>query len=111
MQGCNPPDDIFLIALAFKLLGVKYIFDHHDASPELYVSKYGKKGLLHKALVVFERLTYRLSDVVMATNESYRDLAVSRGGLASEDVFIEIGRASCRERGVSSEGGGGVQKK
>ncbi len=88
MQGCNPPDDIFLIALAFKLLGVKYIFDHHDASPELYVSKYGKKGLLHKALVVFERLTYRFSDVVMATNESYRDLAVSRGGVASEDVFI-----------------------
>ncbi len=45
IQGCNPPDDIFLIALPFKLFGVKYIFDHHDANPELYFSKYGKQGL------------------------------------------------------------------
>jgi glycosyltransferase involved in cell wall biosynthesis len=88
IQGCNPPDDIFLIALPFKLLGIKYIFDQHDANPELYVSKYEKKGLMHKVLVVLERLTYRFSDVVMATNGSYRDLALSRGGLASQDVFI-----------------------
>ena len=44
IQGCNPPDNIFLVALPFKMLGVKYIFDHHDANPELYVSKYGKAG-------------------------------------------------------------------
>ena len=42
IQGCNPPDNIFLIALPFKLLGIKYIFDHHDANPELYLSKYGR---------------------------------------------------------------------
>src|SRR5882762_476917 len=88
IQGCNPPDDIFLIALPFKLLGVKYIFDHHDVNPELYVSKYDKKGPLYKALVAVERLCYRFSDVVMATNASYRDLALSRGGMAPEDVFI-----------------------
>ncbi|HKV37987.1 MAG TPA: glycosyltransferase, partial [Blastocatellia bacterium] len=41
IQGCNPPDDIFLVALPFKLFGVKYIFDHHDVNPELYLSKYG----------------------------------------------------------------------
>ena len=46
LQGCNPPDDIFLVALPFKLFGVKYIFDHHDANPELYLSKYEKLGLL-----------------------------------------------------------------
>lgn len=88
IQGCNPPDDIFLIALPFKLFGIKYIFDHHDANPELYLSKYGKQGLLHKTQVWLERLTYRFSDVVMATNQSYRDLAVSRGGLDPRDVFI-----------------------
>ncbi len=43
IQGCNPPDDIFLVALPFKLFGVKYIFDHHDANPELYLSKYDRK--------------------------------------------------------------------
>jgi glycosyltransferase involved in cell wall biosynthesis len=88
IQGCNPPDDIFLIALPFKLLGVKYIFDHHDTNPELYVSKYGKRGALYKILVGLEKLTYRFSDVVIATNVSYKELAVNRGGMASENVFV-----------------------
>ncbi len=88
IQGCNPPDTIFLVALPFKLLGVKYIFDHHDVNPELYVSKYGKQGFLYKLLVWFEKLTFRFSDVVMSTNRSYGDLAVARGGLDPTDVFI-----------------------
>jgi glycosyltransferase involved in cell wall biosynthesis len=88
IQGCNPPDNIFLVALPFKLFGVKYIFDHHDANPELYYSKYERKDFFYRAQVWLERLTYRFSDVVMATNESYRDLAVSRGGLDREDVFV-----------------------
>jgi glycosyltransferase involved in cell wall biosynthesis len=88
IQGCNPPDDLFLIALPFKLLGIRYIFDHHDANPELYLAKFGKKGMLYRAQVWLEKLTYRFSDVVMATNASYRDLAIARGGLAPENVFI-----------------------
>jgi glycosyltransferase involved in cell wall biosynthesis len=88
MQGCNPPDDIFLVALPFKLFGVKYIFDHHDANPELYLSKYEGKGVLYRTQVLLEKLTYRFSDVVMATNGSYKNLAVTRGGLAPEDVFV-----------------------
>ena len=88
IQGCNPPDDIFLIALPLKLLGIKYIFDHHDANPELYLSKYGKRDIFYKIQVWLENLTYRFSDVVMATNRSYRDLAITRGGLDPEDVFI-----------------------
>src|SRR5580704_1326532 len=88
IQGCNPPDDIFLIALPFKLFGVKYIFDHHDAIPELFLSKYGTQGILYKTQVLLEKLTYRFSDVVMATNASYKRLAMTRGEFASEDVFI-----------------------
>jgi glycosyltransferase involved in cell wall biosynthesis len=88
IQGCNPPDTIFLVALPFKVLGVKYIFDHHDASPELYISKYGRKGILYKILNWLERMTYRFSDVVIATNSSYRDLAITRGRIDPKDVFI-----------------------
>jgi glycosyltransferase involved in cell wall biosynthesis len=88
LQGCNPPDDIFLVALPYKLFGVKYIFDHHDASPELYLSKYEKQGAFYKIQVLLEKLTYRVADVVMATNCSYKDLAITRGGLAPEDVFV-----------------------
>jgi len=77
-----------LIALPFKLLGIKYIFDHHDVSPELYLSKYGRKDVLYRVQVWLERLTYHCSDVVVVTNSSYRDRAVTRGGLDPKDVFI-----------------------
>ena len=88
IQGCNPPDDIFLIALPFKLLGVKYIFDHHDAIPELYLSKYERLDAFYKIQVWLEKLTYRFADVVMATNNSYKELATSRGGVRPENVFV-----------------------
>jgi glycosyltransferase involved in cell wall biosynthesis len=88
IQGCNPPDTIFLVALPFKLLGVKYIFDHHDANPELYVSKYGKRGTLYRVLVALEKLTYWVSDVVIVTNLSYKELAVNRGGVPPQNVFV-----------------------
>ena len=88
IQGCNPPDDIFLIALPFKLLGVRYVFDHHDVSPELYLAKGGRKDVLYRVQVWLENLTYRFSDVVMVTNGSYRDRAVTRGSVDYKDVFI-----------------------
>ena len=88
IQGCNPPDTIFSVALPFKALGVKYIFDHHDTTPELYLSKYPKKGVIYKLLVWLERLTFRFSDVVLSTNGTYRDIAITRGGLDPKDVFI-----------------------
>jgi glycosyltransferase involved in cell wall biosynthesis len=88
IQGCNPPDTIFMVALPFKLFGVKYIFDHHDANPELYLSKYEEKGFLYKQQVWLEQQTFRFSDVSIATNESYKHVAVTRGGLAPDDVFV-----------------------
>lgn len=88
MQGCNPPDNIFMVALPFKLFGVKYIFDHHDANPELYYAKYERKNLLYRVQMWLERLTYHFSDVVMATNESYKAIAVNRGHVDPEKVFV-----------------------
>jgi glycosyltransferase involved in cell wall biosynthesis len=88
IQGCNPPDNLFLVALPFKVFGIKYIFDHHDASPELYLSKSGRKTFLYEILLALEKGTYRFSDAVMVTNKSYRELALTRGGVAAENVFI-----------------------
>jgi len=88
LQGCNPPDNIFLVALPFKLFGVKYIFDHHDANPELYLSKYERQDAFYKIQVWLEKLTFRCTDVAMSTNQSYKGLATTRGGLAPEDVFV-----------------------
>jgi glycosyltransferase involved in cell wall biosynthesis len=88
IQGCNPPDLIFLVALPFKLFGKRYIFDHHDINPELYEAKFNKRGFFWKLMVLFERLNFRTADVVISTNESYREIAMTRGGKASEDVFV-----------------------
>jgi glycosyltransferase involved in cell wall biosynthesis len=88
IQGCNPPDDIFFVALPFRIFGVKYIFDHHDANPELYLAKYERKDLFYKAQIWLEKLTYMSSDVVMATNESYGRIAIHRGKLDPKDVFV-----------------------
>jgi len=88
IQGCNPPDDIFLVALPFKLFGVKYIFDHHDVNPELYLSKYGSKDVFYKVLTWLEKGTFRCSDVVMSTNNSYRALAMKRGGVRADNIFV-----------------------
>ena len=88
IQGCNPPDDVFLVALPFKLFGVKYIFDHHDVCPELYLSKYGRRDLFYKVQIWLEKATFRLSDVVISTNNTYRKLAITRGGMQETDVFV-----------------------
>lgn len=88
IQGCNPPDLIFLVALPFRLLGVRYIFDHHDINPELYEAKFGKRGFFWKLMVLFEKLTFRSATVSIATNQSYRRIAIERGGMDPERVFV-----------------------
>jgi glycosyltransferase involved in cell wall biosynthesis len=86
---CNPPDLLFLVALPLKLRGARVIFDQHDLVPELYESRFGRgKDLLYHGVVALERLTYRLADVVIATNGSYRRAALERGRKAPERVYV-----------------------
>jgi glycosyltransferase involved in cell wall biosynthesis len=91
LHACNPPDTIFLIAWCLKPLGVRFIFDHHDLSPELIETKFGTRGLLYRVGCLLERLTFHAADVSIATNESYREVALSRGGMSSERVFTVRG--------------------
>lgn len=88
IQGCNPPDLIFLVALPFKLFGVRYIFDHHDINPELYEAKFNRRGMFWRLMRLFEKLTFCTADVSIATNQSYRKIAIERGGMKPENVFI-----------------------
>jgi glycosyltransferase involved in cell wall biosynthesis len=86
---CNPPDLLFLVALPHKLRGARVIFDQHDLVPELYESRFEReRGLLYRGVVALERLTYRLADVVIATNDSYRRAALERGGKTPDRVFV-----------------------
>lgn len=86
VHACNPPDLIFLAALPFKLAGAKFVFDHHDVSPELYEAKFGSRGLVHSALVFAEWCTFKLADLVISSNETFRQIALDRGGKAADDV-------------------------
>lgn len=88
IHGCNPPDLIFLLALRYKMAGVSYLFDHHDVCPELFEAKFGRKGPLYRVMLWWERLTFGVASVSIATNESFRQIAVSRGRMAPEDVFV-----------------------
>ena len=88
IHACNPPDNIFLIGAFFKLFGVRFIFDHHDLCPELFEDKFGKRGFLYRLVCLSERLTFRTADISIATNESYRDIALTRGRMSPKHVFI-----------------------
>jgi glycosyltransferase involved in cell wall biosynthesis len=88
IHACNPPDLIFLVALPFKLIGKRFIFDHHDINPELFEAKFGKRGVLWRCLCLVEWLTFKTADVVISTNESYKAIAHRRGGRKAEDVFV-----------------------
>ncbi|MHC4170386.1 MAG: glycosyltransferase family 4 protein [Planctomycetota bacterium] len=90
IQTCNPPDLLFFVALPYKLLGRKIIFDHHDLSPETYLAKVGnqKPGITHRILSILERITFATADVVMSTNESYKQIATSRGGRDQRNVIV-----------------------
>ncbi|MFD5556741.1 glycosyltransferase family 4 protein [Streptomyces sp. NPDC127068] len=89
VHACNPPDLLFLPALWLKRRGARFVFDQHDLVPELYLSRFDRgEDLLYRAVCALERFTYRAADVVLATNESYRDVAIRRGGRRPQDVFV-----------------------
>jgi len=90
LQACNPPDIFWPIALALRVLDrTRFIFDHHDLCPELYESRFPDGPRLpYRMLRALERRTHRTADHVISTNDSYREVAVTRSGKRAADVTI-----------------------
>jgi glycosyltransferase involved in cell wall biosynthesis len=88
VHACNPPDMLFLIGGFYKLFGKKFLFDHHDIGPELYEAKFKRRDFFYRLLLALERWTFRTADVCVATNESYRRIAIERGGRPPSKVFV-----------------------
>jgi glycosyltransferase involved in cell wall biosynthesis len=89
IHACNPPDLIFLVGGFFKFFfGKKFLFDHHDINPELYEAKFGRRDFFYKLMVLFERLTFKTANISIATNESYKKIALQRGGMDPKRVFV-----------------------
>jgi glycosyltransferase involved in cell wall biosynthesis len=88
VHACNPPDFLVPLAWSLKRQGTRLVFDHHDLAPELYESRFGRRDVFYRALLRLEGLAFRLADVVIATNESYRRIALERGKKDPGDVFV-----------------------
>ena len=88
IHACNPPDLFFLIGGFFKLFGKKFLFDHHDINPELYEAKFGRRDFFYRLMLKLERWSFKTADVSIATNESYRSIAIERGGMPPGRVFV-----------------------
>jgi glycosyltransferase involved in cell wall biosynthesis len=90
VHACNPPDTFVFIAAIYKLFGVRFVFDHHDLSPEMYDARFGlrRKRLVYRLLVFLEQLSCRLADHVIATNESFKMMDMQRGGVPKERITV-----------------------
>ena len=91
IHACNPPDLFFLIGWLFRPRGVAFVYDQHDAGPEIMWAKRGgvqKRGFPELVVEWAERFTYALADVVIAPNDSYRRLATTRGHKDPRDVIV-----------------------
>ncbi len=88
VHACNPPDVMLLALLGLRRRGAGTIFDQHDLTPELFESRFGGRGPVHRGTLLAERLAFRLADVVISANRSFGDLARLRGGKQPEDVFV-----------------------
>ena len=89
-HACNPTDTLWLLALPYKLFGVKFIYDQHDLCPELYLcrGKHSRKSIIYYILLLLERISYKIADVVISTNESFKEVAIKRGKKAPESIFV-----------------------
>lgn len=85
----NPPDTLWLVALPWRLLGKKYVYDHRDLCPELYRSRYGAKhDFIAMVLQWLEWGNLKLADVTIASNDSYKKIQIQRGGRKPDTIFV-----------------------
>ena len=85
---CNPPDLLFLVALPFKLLGARFVFDHHDICPELYIAKFRRRGIGYWGTRLFEWLSYRTANLVITANEPFKVIGSTRNRKRSDDIVV-----------------------
>jgi glycosyltransferase involved in cell wall biosynthesis len=89
IHACNPPETFWLLGWFWRIFGKRFLFDHHDLSPEMYAAKFEREdGLMYRGLLFLERMTFRTADVVITTNESHKKIAQDRGGMAADDVYV-----------------------
>ena len=89
IHACNPPETFWLLGWFWRPFGKRFLFDHHDLSPEMYAAKFERdSGAMYNGLLFLERMTFKTAEVVITTNESHKKIAQDRGSLRAEDVYV-----------------------
>ncbi len=86
----TPPDMTAIVAAFYQLLGKKFVFDHHDLSPELYLARSSKQepNFLYRVLRFFERFACRRADRLIATNTTQQKIQIERGGANPDHCYV-----------------------
>ena len=89
IHACNPPDTFFVLGWFYKLFGKKFVYDQHDLCPEVFLARFGaSRGWTYKFLLALEKWTYNTADIVISTNESYKETASGRGKVPPEKIVV-----------------------
>lgn len=86
----NPPDTYVAIAAVYRVLGCKFVFDHHDLSPDLYLARFGSSARpsVHRVLAALQHGALNAAHRVIATNESYARVAIQDCGVPPDRVTV-----------------------
>jgi glycosyltransferase involved in cell wall biosynthesis len=89
VHACNPPDFLLMAVWALRRRGTRLVFDHHDLVPELYLSRFKRgRDVLYRSTLLAEKIGFTFADIVLSANESYRRIAIERGGKRPGDVYV-----------------------
>ena len=102
IHTANPPDTLFIVAVFWKIFGKKFIYDHHDLSPDLFVEKYGEKAkAVYVVLRLLEKISCKTADFIVAPNESYKKTDIKRNGVKPENIYIVRNGPNLKEMKIS----------
>ena len=53
-----------------------------------YEAKFGRRDFFYKVMLAWERWTFKVANSSIATNESYKKIAIERGGMDPDKVHV-----------------------
>jgi glycosyltransferase involved in cell wall biosynthesis len=103
LHVANPPDFFWPLALLLRPFGVRFLFDQHDMSPEVYRVNHRRQGILYRMLLLNERLTCALAHGIITINESLMRRLEKHYGLAGKPVAVVYNGPRADFRAVPDE--------
>ena len=90
IHAANPPDTMVFCAAFYKLFKKRFIYDHHDLAPELFNARFinNKHNFLYRILVLLEKISCQVADLIITTSQSYKVLEIERARVPAERIVV-----------------------